>query len=74
MQFSRPSMVCDFMELYRHLIDDHLIDFCQDLEPRYFSAKAARNSSKHSYLKDELTTAMVDRLYGLFLMKVPCIG
>jgi len=28
-QYGKPSLVCDFMELYRYLIDDFLIERCQ---------------------------------------------
>jgi CRISPR-associated protein Cas1 len=27
-QFGKPSLVCDFQELYRYLIDDFLIQYC----------------------------------------------
>ena len=30
-QYSKPSLVCDFQELYRYLIDDFLIERCQKL-------------------------------------------
>lgn len=32
----RPSLICDFMELYRYLIDDFLIERCQKLRKKDF--------------------------------------
>jgi hypothetical protein len=34
--FGKPSMVCDFQELYRYLIDDFLIEQCQKLRKKDF--------------------------------------
>jgi CRISPR-associated endonuclease Cas1 len=35
-QYGKPSLVCDFQELYRYLIDDFLIDRCQKLHKNDF--------------------------------------
>ena len=35
-QYSKPSLVCDFQELYRYLIDDYLIERCQKLRKKDF--------------------------------------
>jgi CRISPR-associated protein Cas1 len=35
-QFGKPSLVCDFQELYRYLIDDFLIERCQKLRKKDF--------------------------------------
>jgi len=35
-QFGKPSLVCDFMELYRYLIDDFLIECCQKFHKKDF--------------------------------------
>ena len=35
-QFGKPSLVCDFQELYRYLIDDFLIGRCQILRKKDF--------------------------------------
>ena len=37
--FSKPSLVCDFQELYRYLIDDFLIQSCQMLRKKDFIVK-----------------------------------
>jgi CRISPR-associated protein Cas1 len=35
-QYGKPSLVCDFQEIYRHLIDDYLIERCQKLRKKGF--------------------------------------
>lgn len=35
-QFGKPSLVCDFQELYRHLVDDFLIERCRKLHKKDF--------------------------------------
>jgi CRISPR-associated protein Cas1 len=35
-QFGKPSLVCDFQELYRYLIDDFLIERCQKFHKKDF--------------------------------------
>jgi len=35
-QFGKPSLVCDFQELYRYLIDDYLIERCHNLHKKDF--------------------------------------
>lgn len=35
-QHGKPSLVCDFQELYRCLIDDYLIERCQKLRKKDF--------------------------------------
>jgi CRISPR-associated endonuclease Cas1 len=35
-QFGKPSLVCDFQELYRHIVDDFLIERCQKLHKKDF--------------------------------------
>jgi hypothetical protein len=35
-QYSKPSLVCDFQELYRYLIDNYLIERCQKLRKKDF--------------------------------------
>ena len=35
-QFGKPSLVCDFQELYRYLIDDFLIERCKKLHKNDF--------------------------------------
>ena len=35
-QFGKPSLVCDFQEIYRYLIDDYLIERCHTLRKKDF--------------------------------------
>ena len=54
-QHGKPSLVCDFMEIYRYLIDDFLIEYCRNLKSKDFivkTEKIARNKQgKREYLK-----------------------
>jgi CRISPR/Cas system-associated endonuclease Cas1 len=72
-QFGRPSLVCDFIELYRHLIDNFLIEYCQDLGPKDFCVKTGEKNKKRGkrvYLNDSLTQDLVDKLFAYFQTKV----
>ena len=35
-QFGKPSLICDFEELYRYLIDDYIVAFASTLKPKDF--------------------------------------
>ena len=35
-QFGKPSLVCDFQELYRYIIDDYLLERCQKMHKSDF--------------------------------------
>ena len=63
-------MVCDFMELYRHLIDGFLIEYCKELGPEDFKPKkekvGKRKLGKRMYLKDEMSKEMVHKLFEYF--------
>ena len=72
-QFGRASLVCDFMELYRHLVDGFLIEFSKDLGPKDFVAKSGMKNkklAKRVYLNDELTKEMVSKLFKYFQTRV----
>ena len=43
-QFGKPSLVCDFQELYRYLIDDFVIQYCENLAKRDFTFKTEKLS------------------------------
>lgn len=38
-QMAKLSLVCDFQELYRYLIDGFLINYCQRINKRDFTVK-----------------------------------
>lgn len=69
----RPNLVCDFMELYRYLVDDFLIENCRYLKPSDFYPKTViigGKKAKRIYLKDDLASGLIDRLHGYFTQKV----
>jgi CRISPR-associated protein Cas1 len=39
LRWARPSLVCDFEEIYRYLIDDFLIGFSKSMKPKDFTAR-----------------------------------
>jgi CRISPR/Cas system-associated endonuclease Cas1 len=55
-QEGKPSLVRDFEELYRYLIDDFVIQYCQELKKRDFSVKteilSRKKTGKREYLND----------------------
>ena len=73
-QVGKPSLVCDFEELYRYLIDDFVILYCQDLKKRDFTVKTEkltrRKMGKRQYLKDENTKELMGKLDEYFETKV----
>jgi len=66
--YSKPSLVCDFLELYRYLAEDFLILFCQDLKVGDFVMKGEWASGKkdrrgkREYLSDTKTGEMLKLL------------
>lgn len=72
-QFGRPSLVCDFIELYRYLVDNFLIEYCQELRSKDFIAKTEKwggKKSKRIYLNDTLTRDLTLKLHGYFKQMV----
>jgi len=73
MELGRPSMVCDFLELYRHLVDGFLIEYCQNLGPEDFKPKkekvGKKKLGKRVYLKDAKSKEMVHELFDYFETK-----
>jgi len=69
-QFGKPSLVCDFQELYRYLIDDFAIQHCQGLTKRDFTFKTEKASGqkkgKREYLNDVETKDFTKRLNDYF--------
>lgn len=70
----KPSLICDFMELYRYLIDDFVIQFCHNLQKRDFVMKSEDFSKdkkgRREYLSDTQTNALVKNLNEYFKSKV----
>ena len=78
-QFGKPSLVCDFQELYRFMIDDFIIQYCQDLSKRKFTLKtekvSARKKAKREYLNDAETRDFTTKLSAYFeaIVEIPRI-
>jgi CRISPR-associated protein Cas1 len=70
----KPSLVCDFMELYRYLVDDFVIQFCQGLGEKDFIMKnedlSTNRNGKREYLNDSLTHDLIKGLNEYFQTKV----
>lgn len=68
LQHGKPSLICDFMELYRHLIDDFVIQQCRGYNRKDFTLKRERFShvsgkvGKRQYLNDLKTRDFMRRL------------
>ena len=69
-EYGKPSLVCDFQELYRYLIDDFVIRYCQRLAKRDFTFKtekmSARKKGKREYLSDVETRDFTAKLNAFF--------
>jgi CRISPR-associated protein Cas1 len=69
-QAGKPSLVCDLQELYRHMIDGFLIDYCAELRGRDFTTKmeavSRRKRAKREYLSDSETRILLGKLNGFF--------
>jgi len=71
--YGRPSLVCDFEELYRYLIDDFLICYSQNLKPKDFKAKTEMigdKKGKRIYLNKRKTRELTRKLHDYFRLKV----
>ena len=73
-QENRPSLVCDFQELYRCLIDDFIIRFSRRLEKKDFEKCYERTyynkKSPRVYLKHKKTNFLVKQLSEYFESRV----
>jgi CRISP-associated protein Cas1 len=73
-QMAKLSLVCDFQELYRYLIDDFLIWYCQRISKKDFAMKTESAShgkkGKREYLSDPETKNLLDELNRFFETKV----
>jgi CRISPR/Cas system-associated endonuclease Cas1 len=67
--YNRPSLVCDFEEIYRYLIDDYLMAYCQKLKSKDFVAQADMFNDKRGkriYLNKTKTNELTNKLYDHF--------
>ena len=70
----KPSLICDFQELYRYLIDDFVIQYCRELNTRDFTVKSedfsTKRKGKREYLCDSQTHDFVKALTQFFQSKI----
>ncbi len=73
-QYGKPSLVCDFQELYRHIIEDFLIQYCESLSRKDFVSKAEdmtrKKKATRQYLNDSETNNLMKKLNNLFEKEV----
>jgi CRISPR-associated protein Cas1 len=74
LQYGEPSLVCDFEELYRYLIDDFIIQYALSLKEKDFVLKEEAFSSnrkgKRQYLKGAKNEEFLKRLNLYFKSKI----
>jgi CRISPR-associated protein Cas1 len=74
LQSGMPSLVCDFEELYRYLIDDFVIGFCRTISQKDFILKSEGYSGsrkgKRQYLNEAKTKQLTDQLNRYFESEV----
>jgi CRISPR-associated protein Cas1 len=76
-QFSKPSLVCDIMELYRYLLDDFVIQYCKTLKKKDFAMNQEDYSSgkkgQRQYLKKASAQDMMKKLNSFFesIVEIP---
>ncbi len=70
LQYAKPSLVCDFQELYRYLIDDFLIERCRKLRKKDFVVVTdfmmRLKMGKRIHLCEYEADRLADGLNGLF--------
>jgi len=73
-KFERPSLTCDFVELYRFLVEDFLIQQSREYCMRDFTFKTERvqgkRMAKRQYLNNTKTHELMNNLNQLFEEKV----
>jgi len=71
---SKPSLICDMMEIYRALIDNFIIEFSQNLKPKDFILKtewfSVNRLGKRQVLNREKTKELTQKLNQYFERKV----
>jgi CRISPR-associated protein Cas1 len=74
LQWGQPSLVSDFQELYRYLVDDFVIRYCGNVKASDFVLKTEDYSSsrkgKREYLSETKTRSLISELDRYFRAKV----
>ena len=72
--WGKPSLVYDFVELYRYLVDDFVIEYCKNLKPKDFILKdedfSSNRKGKREYLEKSKGRDFMKRLDRYFLSEV----
>jgi CRISPR-associated endonuclease Cas1 len=70
----KPSLACDLMELYRHLVDDFLIQYCKSVRRGDFIINTEKYVSgkfgKREYLSPNKSNDLLRRFYAYLDWKV----
>jgi len=70
LQHGKPSLVCDLQELYRHFVDDFVVQYCRRLRKKDFTTKAEsvsrRRRGKREYLNGAQTRRLMKQLDCFF--------
>ena len=70
----KPSLICDFQELYRFLVDDLVIEYCRNLREQDFIIRdedfSTSRKGKREYLNDSQTHLLMSSLNQHFQSKV----
>jgi CRISPR-associated protein Cas1 len=70
----KPSLICDFQELYRYFLDDFVIQYCRGLKKGAFLTKSEDFSTtrkgKREFLKDSQSHTLLKNLNQYFQSKV----
>jgi len=73
-QMAKLSLVCDFQELCRYLIDDFLVNYCQRISKRDLMMKTEPAShgkkGKREYLSDSETKILLIEINRYFVSRV----
>jgi len=72
-QWGLPSLILDFQELYRYLVDDFVIQYCKNLSAKDFALKTlnyAGKKEKRQFLKEEKARDLINKLDKQFETKV----
>ena len=74
MQFGKPSLICDFLKLYRYLIDGFIIDFAKRIRSKDFvindEVYSSNRRGKRQYLNERLTDEFLRGINTYFRSKV----
>lgn len=74
LQHGKPSLVCDFLELYRYFVDDFVIGFTDRVNARDFLIHeedySSKKKGKRQYLNEKLTNEFLSEINLYFKRKV----